>query len=168
MRKEDIPAPSASTFKPAQLFIHEYKLSQWRTTDYIEAIAALLRQGWMPNDVNIANHLSAKRTATGVARTMESVVKAGLARVVSETELGSEYRLTDRGEQALVRINQINGEWIRLHEDRIDPPAPDYSKAFERLNREIKRLEAALETATLTVDYQKQIIRSMERKLDDR
>ncbi|GAA4768263.1 hypothetical protein [Citricoccus nitrophenolicus] len=165
MRREDLPQPSASTFKPAQEFIREYKLSQWRTTDYIEAIAHLVRKGYMPNDLTIANYMSDKRTAHGVAKTMESVVKAGLARVIGETERGSEYRLTDKGEQALVRIQQINAEWLRFHESEIDPPAPDYSRAFERLNREIKDLREVVDAKNQIIEFQKQAIRDLEHQL---
>lgn len=165
MRKEDIPEPSASTFKEAQEFIHEYRLSQWRLTRYLVAINVLMAEGTMPTDTSIARHLSDARTQHAVANTMKSLVKSGLVKITGETARGKAYRLTAKGEQAIVRIRQINNAWEKLWEDRIDPPAPDYSKAFERLNHTIKTLEETVASQKQALAFQNEVIAGLRRQL---
>lgn len=166
MRREDIPEPSASTFKQAQEFIREYKISQWRTTHYLVAISVLVAQGTMPTDVSIARYLSDKRAPTAVANTIKGLIKAGLVKGTGDTAMGQAYRLTNKGEQAVVRIRQINAAWERLFEDRIDPEQPDYSKAFERLNRTIKTQQQTIDSQQETISYQRQVIAALQREMD--
>lgn len=168
MRREDIPEPSASTFKDAQDFIREYRLSQWRLTNYLVAVEVLSAEGIMPTDTSIARYLSDKRSPAAVERTMTSLIEARLVRPAGETARGKRYELTDMGEQAVVRVRQIRAAWLRLWEEKLDPPQPDYSKAFERLNHQIKSLEATIQAKDQALEYQAEIISNLRWQLSGR
>lgn len=72
------------------------------------------------------------------------------------------------GEQAVVRVRQIRAAWLRLWEEKLDPPQPDYSKAFERLNHQIKSLEATIQAKDQALEYQAEIISNLRWQLSGR
>jgi multidrug resistance efflux pump len=51
---------------------------------------------------------------------------------------------------------------------RIDPPAPDYSAAVEKLNRHIRASEAANQAQKQTIEFQKGIIENLRWPLSNR
>lgn len=67
-----------------------------------------------------------------------------------------------------MRVKQISAAWERLWEDRIDPPQPDYSATFEKLNRHIKALEAANQAQKQTIEFQNSIIENLRWQLSNR
>lgn len=159
------PQIQASTFKDAQDYIHDWKLSQWRMTSYLEAMDVLPKQGIMPTDTSIARHMSATRAPGGVQTSMQSLHFSGLVDIVSETTLGRAYKLTNKGELAVVQFRQVVAKWKKLHATNAPTPEPNYAKSFERLNHEIKVQRQTIDSQAQTITYQNEVIAALRKEL---
>lgn len=157
----------ASAYKPAQDFIHKHNLSQFRMTIYLEALDVLPQRGIMATDTSIAQFIGEKRTHNAVNISMKAIVKAGLARKTGETDLGTAYILTAKGERAVMECKMLIKEFYAvLDSGEPLPEPPNYQNSFERLNREIKNQRQTIEALHQTISYQDQLINSLQDKLE--
>lgn len=156
----------ASAYKPAQDFIHKHNLSQFRMTIYLEALDILPRRGIMATDTSIAQFIGEKRTHSAVNIGMKAIVKAGLARKTGETDLGTSYILTAKGERAVMECKILIREFYAVIDSGEPlPEPPNYQNSFERLNREIKSQRQTIEALNQTIGYQQQIIATLQAEL---
>lgn len=157
----------ASAYKPAQDFIHKNNLSQFRMTIYLEAVDVLPQKGIMPTDTSIAQFIGEKRTHSAVNIGMKAIVKAGLARKTGETDLGTSYTLTAKGERAVMECKMLIRDFYAVIDsgEPAIPEPPNYQNSFERLNREIKSQRQTIEALNQTIGYQQQIIATLQAEL---
>lgn len=165
MNTQHIPEITSASFDQAQVFIRKAGIKQWRMTAYIESIKELIAKGVLPTDMAIASHIGGQRSKNSTHTAMAKLVKLGLIRTTDETDLGTAYELTERGVQANARIKEIQKEWRKLHESNIEPPAPDYTNAFQKLNREINRLDELATSRKQTITYQEREIAQLKAQL---
>lgn len=165
------PELQASKFKPAQDFIHDYKLSQWRMSQYLDVLAELPTQGIMPTDQSIAQALGGKRTAGSVNAGIKSLVAVDLVSITGETLLGNSYALTKRGAMAVEQMRQIQTAWeahCKSGEPESEDTEPNYKNSFHRLNSQIKAQQMTIDSQAQTIQYQLTIIESLQRELAQR